>query len=116
MSRNVGVIGLGAMGMGVARSLLRAGFQVHACDLRSEILQAFVAAGGVGCASPAELGAQCEVVVTLVVNAAQTDAVLFGAQGAVAAMKPGSVVIASATVAPDFAIELGKRIEAAGLH
>ncbi|WP_211704260.1 L-threonate dehydrogenase, partial [Paraburkholderia aspalathi] len=37
-------------------------------------------------------------------------------QGAVAAMKPGSVVIASATVAPDFAIELGKRIEAAGLH
>jgi putative dehydrogenase len=116
MSRHVGVIGLGAMGMGVARSLLRAGFQVHACDLRSEILQAFVAAGGVGCASPAELGAQCEVVVTLVVNAAQTEAVLFGAQGAVAAMKPGSVVIASATVAPDFAIDLGKRIEAAGLQ
>ncbi|MFM0731681.1 NAD-binding protein [Paraburkholderia sediminicola] len=116
MSRNVGVIGLGAMGMGVARSLLREGFQVHACDLRSEILQAFVDAGGVGCASPAELGAQCEVVVTLVVNAAQTEAVLFGAQGAVAAMKPGSVVIASATVAPDFAIELGKRVEAAGLQ
>ncbi|RKF46771.1 L-threonate dehydrogenase [Paraburkholderia fungorum] len=116
MSRNVGVIGLGAMGMGVARSLLRAGFQVHACDLRSEILQAFVAAGGVGCASPAELGAQCEVLVTLVVNAAQTEAVLFGAQGAVAAMKPGSVVIASATVAPDFASALGRRIEAAGLQ
>ncbi|MFL9947096.1 NAD(P)-binding domain-containing protein [Paraburkholderia agricolaris] len=116
MSRNVGVIGLGAMGMGVARSLLRAGFRVHACDLRNEILQAFVAAGGVGCASPAELGAQCEVVVTLVVNAVQTEAVLFGAQGAVATMKPGSVVIASATVAPDFASELGKRIEAAGLQ
>jgi len=116
MSRNVGVIGLGAMGLGVARSLLRAGFRVHACDLRSEVLQAFVNEGGVGCASPAELGAQCEVVVTLVVNAAQTEAVLFGEQGAAAAMKPGSVVIASATVAPDFAIELGKRIEAAGLQ
>jgi len=116
MSRNVGVIGLGAMGLGVARSLLRAGFRVHACDLRSEVLQAFVKEGGVGCASPAELGAQCEVVVTLVVNAAQTEAVLFGEQGAVAAMKPGGVVIASATVAPDFAIELGKRIEAAGLQ
>ncbi len=34
MTRNVGVIGLGAMGMGVARSLLRAGFAVHACDVR----------------------------------------------------------------------------------
>src|SRR3954451_3473228 len=116
MSRNVGVIGLGAMGLGVARSLLRAGFRVHACDLRSEVLQAFVKEGGVGCASPAELGAQCEVVVTLVVNAAQTEAVLFGEQGALAAMKPGGVVIASATVAPDFAVELGKRVEAAGLQ
>ncbi|NKJ47156.1 3-hydroxyisobutyrate dehydrogenase [Burkholderia sp. SG-MS1] len=116
MSRNVGVIGLGAMGLGVARSLLRAGFRVHACDLRREVLQAFVDEGGVGCATPAELGAQCEVVVTLVVNAAQTEAVLFGEQGAVAAIRPGGVVIASATVAPDFAIELGKRIEAAGLH
>jgi L-threonate 2-dehydrogenase len=116
MSRNVGVIGLGAMGLGVARSLLRAGCRVHACDLRSEVLQAFVTEGGVGCASPAELGAQCEVVVTLVVNAVQTETVLFGEQGAAAAMKPGGVVIASATVAPDFAIELGKRIEAAGLQ
>src|ERR1700756_1965017 len=98
MSRNVGVIGLGAMGLGVARSLLRAGFRVHACDLRSQVMQAFAAEGGGGCASPAQLGAQCDVIVTLVVNAAQTEAVLFGAQGAVAEMKKGSVVIASATV------------------
>jgi putative dehydrogenase len=116
MSRNVGVIGLGAMGLGVARSLLRAGFRVHACDLRSALLESFAADGGIACASPAELGAQCEVVITLVVNAAQTEAVLFGAQGAVASMKPGGVVIASATVSPEFAIELGKRVEAAGLH
>lgn len=127
MSRNVGVIGLGAMGLGVARSLLRAGFQVHACDLRSAVLQSFVAEGGIGCASPAELGAQCDVVITLVVNAAQTEAVLFGTPaaegqdaeeatpGAVARMKPGSVVIASATVAPDFAVALGKRLQTAGL-
>jgi L-threonate 2-dehydrogenase len=115
MSRNVGVIGLGAMGLGVARSLLRAGFRVHACDLRSAVLENFAADGGIACSSPGELGAHCEVVITLVVNAAQTDTVLFGADGAVASMKPGSVVVASATVAPDFAIELGKRIEAAGL-
>jgi L-threonate 2-dehydrogenase len=119
MSRNVGVIGLGAMGLGVARSLLRAGFRVHACDLRSAVLENFAADGGIACSSPAELGAHCEVVITLVVNAAQTDTVLFGADGAsgaVASMKPGSVVVASATVSPDFAMELGKRIEAAGLQ
>ncbi|WP_333982444.1 L-threonate dehydrogenase [Burkholderia gladioli] len=115
MSRQVGVIGLGAMGLGVARSLLRAGFRVHACDLREDVLAAFAVEGGVPCATPAELGARCEVLITLVVNAAQTEAVLFGEQGAVPAMRAGSVVISSATVAPDFAVQLGARVEAAGL-
>ncbi|MDA0572542.1 L-threonate dehydrogenase [Burkholderia gladioli] len=115
MSRQVGVIGLGAMGLGVARSLLRAGFRVHACDLREDVLAAFAAEGGVPCATPAELGARCEVLITLVVNAAQTEAVLFGEHGAVPAMRAGSVVISSATVAPDFALQLGARVEAAGL-
>jgi L-threonate 2-dehydrogenase len=119
MSRNVGVIGLGAMGLGVARSLLRAGFKVHACDVRTQVLGAFAGEGGIACATPAELGSQCEVVVTVVVNAAQTQTVLFGSEaqpGAISAMKPGGVVLACATVSPAFAIELGKRVEAAGLH
>ncbi|USE80759.1 NAD-binding protein [Cupriavidus gilardii] len=115
MSRHIGVIGLGAMGLGVARSLLRAGFRVHACDVRDEVLRGFANEGGIACATPAELGAQCDVVVTLVVNAEQTEAVLFGEQGAVTRMKPGSVVIASATVAPEFAVQLGTRLEAASL-
>ncbi len=115
MSRNIGVIGLGAMGFGVAQSLLRAGFNVHACDLRAEVLQRFADAGGVPCASPAELGSRCEVVLTLVVNAQQTEAVLFGADGAVAAMQPGKLVIASATVPPGFAETLGQRLAEKGL-
>ncbi|WP_454735499.1 L-threonate dehydrogenase [Cupriavidus necator] len=115
MSRNIGVIGLGAMGYGVAQSLLRAGFNVHACDLRPEVLQRFADAGGVPCASPAELGSRCDVVLTLVVNAQQTEAVLFGANGAAAAMKPGTLVIASATVPPGFAVTLGRRLAEQGL-
>ncbi|WP_414441132.1 L-threonate dehydrogenase [Burkholderia sp. 22PA0106] len=115
MSRQIGVIGLGAMGLGVARSLLRAGFTVHACDVREQVLADFAAEGGRRCASPAELGAKCEVVVTLVVNAAQTETVLFGEHGAVPAMRTGSTVISSATVSPEFAVQLGARVEAAGL-
>ncbi|MEC3768483.1 MULTISPECIES: L-threonate dehydrogenase [Cupriavidus] len=115
MSRNIGVIGLGAMGFGVAQSLLRAGFNVHACDLRAEVLQRFADAGGVPCASPAELGSRCDVVLTLVVNAQQTEAVLFGADGAVAGMQPGKLVIASATVPPGFAGTLGQRLAEKGL-
>jgi len=106
----VGVIGLGTMGMGAAQSLLRAGFTVHGCDLRPEIIARFEAGGGVACASPRELGARCDVIVTLVVNAEQTDAVLFGKDGAVEGLRPGAVVIASATVAPEYAQGLARRL------
>ena len=115
MSKSIGVIGLGAMGNGVAHSLLRAGFKVHACDLRPEVLQRFADAGGIPCANPAELGGKCDVVVTLVVNAAQTEAVLFGEQGAVSGLRPGTLVIASATVPPSFAEALGKRLGERGI-
>jgi 3-hydroxyisobutyrate dehydrogenase len=113
-SRKVGVIGLGAMGFGVASSLVRAGFTTYGCDVRPAVLEAFEKAGGKACASPAELGKVCDVVLTLVVNAAQTEAVLFGENGAIAAMRPGGVVIACATSAPDASVALGQRIEAAG--
>jgi putative dehydrogenase len=111
----VGVIGLGAMGMGVAKSLLREGFDVHACDVRTEAVQQVVAAGGHAAATPGALGASVDVAILLVVNAEQTDAVLFGEHGAAGALARGSVVIASATVSPEFARGLGKRLDAAGL-
>jgi L-threonate 2-dehydrogenase len=103
------------MGMGVAQSLLRAGLGVHAYDVRPEAVQKVVEAGGRGAASPAALAAEVEALLLLVVNAAQTEAVLFGEQGAAARLKPGSVVIASATVSPEFAAALGQRLQALGL-
>ena len=114
--RQVGLIGLGAMGMGVAQSLLRAGLGVHAYDVRPEAIQKVVEAGGRGADSPAALAAEVEALLLLVVNAAQTEAVLFGEQGAAARLKPGSVVIASATVSPEFAVALGQRLHALGLQ
>jgi 3-hydroxyisobutyrate dehydrogenase len=112
----VGVIGLGSMGFGVAASLLKAGFQVHAYDVRREALDRFETVGGIAAASPAALGAEVQAVIILVVNAAQTDAVLFGENGAAAAMRKGAVVISSSTVAPEYAKQLGIRLHAMGLH
>ena len=85
--KNVGVIGLGAMGLGVARNLMRKGFSVHACDVRHDAVEAFVLEGGIACADPAELGERCEVVIVLVVNAIQTEAVVFGPRGAASALR-----------------------------
>ena len=112
----VGMIGLGAMGMGIAQSLLRAGFEVHACDVRPETVQKLVKLGARAAASPAALAAQVQALLIVVVNAQQTEAVLFGEQGAASALAPGSVVIACATVAPEFAEALGARLATLGLR
>ncbi|MDO9358928.1 MAG: NAD(P)-binding domain-containing protein [Polaromonas sp.] len=110
-----GVIGLGAMGGGMAGSLRRAGYAVQVFDLRSETAAAFAKQGGTACASPAVLAAACDVVVSVVVNAAQTEAVLFGPEGCAAAMKPGSVFVMCSTVDPNVSVTFEKRLNAMGL-
>ena len=115
MTIDVGLIGLGAMGKGMAQSLRRAGYSVHVHDVRLDAAQAFSEEGGVACRSPAELGAACDVVVSVVVNAAQTEAVLFGPDGCAATMKPGSVFVMCSTVDPGWSMVLEKRLVALGL-
>ena len=115
MNQKIGIIGLGAMGKGMATSLRRAGYQVHVCDVRPEAAQAFAAEGGVACANPAEVAAQCEVVVSVVVNAVQTEAVLFGDGGAAAALRRGSVFVMCSTVDPNWSIALESRLAEQGI-
>ena len=115
MTTSVGLIGLGAMGLGMATSLRRAGYMVHVCDVRLEAAETFARGGGVACASPAEVGAACGAVFSVVVNADQTEAVLFGKDGAAAAMRPGSVFAMCSTVPPAFAVGLEQRLEQMGL-
>lgn len=111
----VGVIGLGSMGGGVARSLLRAGFDVSVCDVRPAVVQSFVELGAKACASPAALGADCDVVVVLVVNAEQAESVLFGADGVAASLAKGSAVIMSVTLPPAYAEALEGRLFERGI-
>ena len=114
--KSVGVIGLGSMGLGAARTLLRKGFKVHAYDVRQPVVKAFANQGGVAAANPAEVGANVSIVIVLVVNAEQTEEVLFGRNGAAPRMVRGSVVVASATVPPAYAEYLGQRLAPYGIH
>ena len=109
------VIGLGSMGMGVATSLLRGGFETVGCDVSEDAMARFVASGGKAVGNPAEAARDADVVITVVVNAAQTEAVLFGKHGAAAAMTKGGVVLSCATMGPDIARSLEERVEALGL-
>ena len=115
MSYNVGVIGLGAMGSGMARSLRRHGHAVRVFDVRTEVAQAFAAEGGIACSSLTDLAQQCQVIVSVVVNAAQTEAVLFGEGGCAAAMARGSVWVMCSTVDPNWSMALEARLAALGI-
>ena len=112
----VAVIGLGSMGLGIAQSLLRHGFHVSGCDLSGDAVARLTASGGMGAGGPAEAARDADAVVTVVVTGAQTEAVLFGPDGAIAAMKPGGVVVSSATMAPALARQIGRRAVAAGVE
>jgi putative dehydrogenase len=114
-NEKVGLIGLGAMGAGMAGSLRRAGCQVHVYDVRPEAAQRFAADGGVACGSPAEIARACGVIVSVVVNAAQTESVLFGENGCASAMQPGSVFVMCSTVDPAWSAALEIRLAAHGV-
>src|SRR5262245_9035886 len=105
------VIGLGSMGLGMANSLRRAGFDVAGCDVDRATVERFVAAGGRGATTPEAAAEGAEIVVSAVVNAAQTEQVLFGEHGAAASMPAGAVFVSSATMDPDVARRLARRLE-----
>jgi 3-hydroxyisobutyrate dehydrogenase len=103
------------MGAGIAATLRRKGYDMHVCDARAGVAQQFAESGGVACTTPAQVGSACEVVISVVVNAAQTEAVLFGESGAAAAMKPGSVFVMCSTVDPNWSVALEKRLAETGV-
>jgi 3-hydroxyisobutyrate dehydrogenase len=115
-ARAVGVIGLGAMGAGMAQSLRRAGHHVHVHDIRPEAAAAFAAEGGTACATLADMAAACRIIVSVVVNAQQTEAVLFGEGGIASALQPGSVFVMCSTVDPNWSVALEARLQAQGVH
>jgi L-threonate 2-dehydrogenase len=111
-----GVIGLGAMGFGMAQSIRRAGHVPFVFDVRRDVADKFAADGGVACSTLAELGAKADVIVSVVVNAAQTESVLFGDDGVASSMKRGSVFVMCSTVDPNWSVALEAKLNALGIH
>lgn len=111
----VAVIGLGSMGYGMAKSLVAAGHQTHGFDVAPAQMARFLADGGAPGALIA-VAPHVDAVAVVVLNAAQTETVLFGVDGIVPNMKIGSVVLACATVPPAFAREMEARCTQHGIH
>ena len=111
----VGFVGLGAMGAPMARNLLAKGFAVRGFDMRAEALDELAAAGGERVADAAATADGADLLVLMVVNAAQAAAVLFDG-GALERLPAGKGVVLMATCPPGTVASLAERVGAAGRH
>ncbi|MEO9827477.1 MAG: L-threonate dehydrogenase [Paracoccaceae bacterium] len=114
-SPKVAVIGLGSMGLGMARCCLKAGLTTHGFDVVAAQVDSFRDEGGAA-GDLVEVVGALDVAVVVVLNAAQTEQVLFGDQGIVPDMSKGAVVMACATVPPEFAKTMEARCAEYGVH
>lgn len=111
----IGVVGLGSMGYGIAASLLRAGHDVYGSDVDPGAVERLRFEGGQD--QPlAEAARVLDAVAVVVLNAAQTEEVLFGEAGIVRHLRGGAVVICCVTVPPAFAREMAKRCGERDVH
>ncbi|MDQ2088870.1 NAD(P)-dependent oxidoreductase [Marimonas arenosa] len=108
------IIGLGAMGMGMARNILAAGLPLKGYDLSGPARDRFAGLGGSACDSAAGAADGCDLLILMVVNAVQARAALFDT-GAAAALAPGATVMLSSTVAPADARALAADLAATGV-
>jgi len=111
-----GFVGLGAMGMGMACSMVKAGLTVSGYDINETALNAFAEAGGETAHSAADAAREADILMIVVVNAEQAEAVLFGPGAAAEALPQGSVVVLCSTVKPDFARKTAERLYGLGLE
>ena len=96
----VGFIGLGTMGKPMVRNLMKAGHEVVVFNRSQPAIDQMVSEGATRGTSYAHVGAECPVVITMVPNAPDVKAVLFGESGVLSAAKPGTIVIDMSSIAP----------------
>jgi 3-hydroxyisobutyrate dehydrogenase len=111
----IGVVGIGNMGGGMAGNLLERGWPVHVRDIDAHKERALQAQGAKVQASPAAVAAACGLVIVCVVDAAQTEDVLFGADGIASVQRGGLTVMLCPTISPEDAESFAARLAAMGI-
>ena len=111
----IGVIGLGLMGRPMACNLLRAGHRVHIWARRAGALAPLVEAGAIVQGSAAEVAAHSEIVLTVVADAQDVEAVTLGDGGVADGANPGLVLVDLSTIAPAAARDIAARLAVRGV-
>ena len=114
--KKIGLVGLGDMGIGMAKNLLKNGFELTGYDLREERLKMLSRLGGKPAASSQEVAESSEAVFVMVLNGDQVKNVIFGEQGLLEGMRSNSTIIVSATIKPSEVREIEKPVTEAGVN
>lgn len=114
--KRVGVIGLGDMGSGLAKNLIKNGFAVAGFDLSETRMKAFVDMGGRSAPSIGDVGQQSDAVFVMVMTGKQAHAVIHDKGGLKDTLKPGSAIILTATIMASEAGDIGAALEESGIH
>jgi 3-hydroxyisobutyrate dehydrogenase-like beta-hydroxyacid dehydrogenase len=114
----VGFVGLGVMGWPMAANIALAGFPVFVHNRTRERADEFARSseGVTVCASPAEVAAFAEVILTMLADGRAVDDVYLGEMGLLAGANPGAVFVDMSTIGPEHAAGLGTRVEEAGFE
>ena len=116
MEKTVGFIGLGIMGMPMARNLLKAGFTVVVYNRTAARTGRLVAQGAKQAHSPAELARQCPVIITMVSDTPDVESVVLGENGVIHGIRPDSVAIDMSTISPVATRRIAARLKEKGCH
>jgi putative dehydrogenase len=108
LGKRVGIIGLGNIGFGMACNLLKAGFEVVACDIRREPTEELQKKGAVIALNAGEVGKQCSIVFSVVLDFPQNLSILQGPEGLLRRMSPGHTILVCSTISPAQARELAR--------
>jgi 3-hydroxyisobutyrate dehydrogenase/putative dehydrogenase len=114
--KTAGIIGIGDMGSGLAKNLIKHGFAVRGADLLPHRQAAFAAMGGTLCANPAEVAQGAQAVFVMVMKGAEVKDVIFGTAGLLTTLAKGSAIILSATIKPNEAREIGAAMAGSSIH
>lgn len=114
--RTIGFIGLGIMGQPMALNLLKAGYGLAVYGRRPESMAPLVAAGATACGSPREVAAQAEIIITMVSDTPDVEAVLLGADGVIQGARAGAIVIDMSSISPIATRQMAARLAAKGVQ
>jgi 3-hydroxyisobutyrate dehydrogenase len=116
MAERIGFIGLGIMGQGMARNLLKAGFAVRVWNRTAGRMQPLVDEGAEAGASPADVAAHSDIIVTCVSDTPDVEQVILGEEGVIHGAKAGALVVDCSTISPQVTKEIAAKLAEKGVH